>query len=97
MGTVKPTKFKGHNQDYKAISRISLGKHLTSQGAWRQDWAFIQAYVSEMLKCHYLNTELSARICCCTTKYIIDVLMFSLLGLYVVCITNFTHFVITCI
>lgn len=56
----------------------------------REDWASIQAYVSEMLKCHYLNTELSACICCCTTKYIIDVLMFSPLGLYLVCIANFT-------
>lgn len=97
LGSLKPTEVKGHDQNYQATSHISFGKHLRSQGAWRRDWASIQACVSETLKCHYLNTELSACICYCTTKYIIDVLMFSPLGLHVVCIANFTHFVITCI
>lgn len=96
-GVTEAHRGQGHDQDSKAISHISFGKHLMSRGARREEWASIQAYVSEMLKCHYLNTELSAYICCCTTKYIIDVLMFSPLGLYLVCIANFTHFVITCI
>lgn len=74
----KPTKVTRLDQDYQAIRNISFGKHLTNHGAWRAEWAYIQAYVSEMLKCHYLNTKLSACICCCTTEYIIDVLMFSL-------------------
>lgn len=77
MGMMKPTKVEGLDHDSRALSNISFGKHLTNPGAWRGDWAYIQAYVSEMLKCHYLNAELSACICCCTTKYIIDVLMFS--------------------
>lgn len=64
-------------QDYQAILNINFGKPLTNRGVWRAHKAYIQAYVSEMLKCHYLKAELSACICCCTTKCIIDVLMFS--------------------
>lgn len=97
MGMLKPTKVEDLHRDYKVLLHISFGKHLTSHGAWRGDWDYIQAYVSEIQKCYYLNVELSACICCRTTKYIIDALMFSLLGLYVVCIANFAHSVITCI
>lgn len=77
MDMLKPPKVEGLEQDYQTTSNIHIRKCPTNHGAWRGEWTYLRAYVSEMLKCHDLHAELSACICCCTPKYIIDVLMFS--------------------
>ena len=96
-GCWRPQRSKNLMKTIKLSHTSTLGSRLMSSGAWRGGCAWIQVHVTEMLKCHHLNVEWSARICDCTRKCMVDVLIFSPLGLHVVCIADFAHFVIICI
>ena len=70
----RPQRSKNLMKTIKLSHTSTLGSRLMSSGAWRGGCAWIQVHVTEMLKCHHLNVEWSARICDCTRKCMVDVI-----------------------
>ena len=72
-GCWRPQRSKDLMKTIKLSHTSTLGSRLMSSGAWRGDCAWIQVHVTEMLKCHHLNVEWSARICDCTRKCMVNI------------------------